>query len=289
MKVKELVKQMENAGFQATQIGKATSILKRMKKEKATIFLTFTSNMVSSGLREIFAFLVKEKFVDVIITTIGSLEEDFIKSKMPFLLGDFDADDIALEKKGINRIGNIFVPNNRYKFLERKIQPILLKMYKQKKVWKPYEFAEILGKNLDDKNSFLYWCAKNKIPIFCQAVTDGAIGLQLYFFKQRYKDFVIDETGEEKLVEITLNAKKTGGIILGGGVAKHHAIGVNILRGGFDYAIYITTATEYDGSLSGARTKEAISWSKIKKGKFNHITIKGDATVIFPLLVAGCF
>lgn len=285
----ELVKQMKFAGFQATELGKAIEILKRMRKEKAIIFLTFTSNMVSSSLRELFAFLAKEKLVHVIITSIGSIEEDFIKSEMPFLLGDFEADDVELEKKGINRIGNIFVPNDRYEFLERKIQPIFEGMYQEKKIWKPYELARKLGEHLDDKKSFLYWATKNEIPIFCQAITDGAIGLQLYFFKQnKHKDFIIDATAEEKLAEIVLNAKKTGGIILGGGVAKHHAIGVNILRGGFNYAVYVTTATQYDGSLSGARTNEAVSWNKIKGGEGkNHITVEGDATIIFPLMVVG--
>lgn len=282
----ELVRQMKNVGFQATQIWRAVEILKKMRKEKATIFLTFTSNMVSSGLREIFAFLAKEKFIDVVITTVGSLEEDFIKSEKSFFLGDFDADDNELEKKGIHRIGNIFVPNECYIWFEKKIQKIFYEMYSEKKIWKPYELAKILGKNLRDKNSFLYWCAKNEIPIFCQAITDGALGLQLYFFKQIYKDFIIDATAEEELAQITLNAKKTGAIILGGGVAKHHAIGVNILRGGFDYAIYVTTATEYDGSLSGAKTKEAISWNKIKKDS-THVTIEGDATIIFPLIIVG--
>ncbi|MEM4347942.1 MAG: deoxyhypusine synthase [Candidatus Altiarchaeota archaeon] len=282
----ELVRQMKNVGFQATQIWRAVEILKKMRKEKATIFLTFTSNMVSSGLREIFAFLAKEKFIDVVITTVGSLEEDFIKSEKSFFLGDFDADDNELEKKGVHRIGNIFVPNECYIWFEKKIQKIFYEMYSEKKIWKPYELAKILGKNLRDKNSFLYWCAKNEIPVFCQAITDGALGLQLYFFKQIYKDFIIDATAEEELAQITLNAKKTGAIILGGGVAKHHAIGVNILRGGFDYAIYVTTATEYDGSLSGAKTKEAISWNKIKKDS-THVTIEGDATIIFPLIIIG--
>jgi deoxyhypusine synthase len=285
---KELVKQMRDVGFQATQLGEAVKILRKMRKEQATIFLTFTSNMVSSGLRELFAYLVEKKSVHVVITSVGSIEEDFIKSEKSFLLGDFHANDADLEKEGINRIGNIFVPNDRYEFLENKVQGIFEEMYEEKKIWAPHELARRLGEKVDDKSSFLYWATRNEIPIFCQAVTDGAIGLQLYFFKQKHKDFVIDTTAEEKLAEITLGAKKTGGIILGGGVAKHHAIGVNILRGGFDYAVYVTTSTEYDGSLSGARTNEAISWNKIKRGEGkNHVTVEGDATIIFPLMVVG--
>ncbi|MEM3706238.1 MAG: deoxyhypusine synthase family protein, partial [Candidatus Bilamarchaeaceae archaeon] len=97
------------------------------------------------------------------------------------------------------------------------------------------------------------------------------------------KDFGIDVTGDmQKLASITLEAEKTGGIILGGGISKHHAIGVNILRDGFNYAVYFTTSTPWDGSLSGAQTNEAVSWGKIRE-KANHVTVYGDVSITFPL------
>jgi len=287
----ELVKQFDSLGFQASHIGKAVKIIRKMKKENAKIFLTFTSNMVTSGLRELFAYLVKEKFVDVIITSTGSIEEDLMKAKKPFLLGDFNANDRELHKKGINRVGNIYIPNDRYMILEDILMPFFKKMHdlqlKNNKMISPADLIYELGKTMDDRNSILYWATKNNIPIFCPGITDGALGLQLYFFKQKHPDFGIDVTGDmKKLADIVLLADKTGGILLGGGIAKHHAIGVNILRDGFDYAVYVTTATQYDGSLSGARTNEAISWNKIKEDA-NTTTVEGDATIIFPLIMAG--
>jgi deoxyhypusine synthase len=291
MKVKELMEQYKGIGFNATYLGKSVDIINKMKNEKATIFLSFTSNMVSSGLREIFVFLLKNKMVDVVITSIGSIEEDLIKTKKPFLLGDFNLDDKDLHRKGINRIGNILVPNDRYELLEDLLMPFFKEMYerqkKENKLVSPSELIFELGKTVNDENSIIYWATKNNIPIFCPAPTDGAFGLQLHFFKQNNKDFGIDVSGDMKqLADLVLNANKTGGIILGGGFAKHHTIGVNILREGLDYAVYITTATQYDGSLSGARSNEAKSWSKIKE-EANSVTIEGDATIIFPLIVAS--
>lgn len=292
MKIKELVKGMENIGFQATQLSKAVKLIKRMKKDKAVVFLSFTSNMVSSGLREVIAQLTKEKFIDVIITSVGSIEEDLIKTEKPFLLGSFDADDKELDKKGVNRIGNIFVPDDRYEFLEEKLIPFFKKLYKKqkenKKLISPEELIFELGREVKDKNSILYWATKNKIPVFCPGITDGALGLQIYFFKQKFKDFGVDVTADMKnLAKRVLEANKTGAIILGGGIAKHYTIGVNILREGLDYAVYISTGTEYDGSLSGARPKEAVSWSKINK-EGNYVFVNGDATIIFPLIIS-CF
>lgn len=290
MQVKELLNQYKNIGFNATYLGKSIDIIEKMRKE-ATIFLSFTSNMVSSGLREIFAYMVKNKMVDAIITSIGSIEEDLIKTRKPFLLGDFNLDDKDLHRKGINRIGNILVPNDRYELLEDLLTPFFKNMYelqkKQNKLLSPSKIIFELGKIVFDENSIIYWATKNNIPIFCPAPTDGAFGLQLHFFKQNNKDFGIDVTNDMKqLADLVLTADKTGGIILGGGFAKHHTIGVNILRGGLDYAVYITTATQYDGSLSGARENEAKSWSKIKE-EANSVTIEGDATILFPLIVAS--
>jgi deoxyhypusine synthase len=292
--VSGFVKSMANVGLQATNLSKAVEIIDKMRQNKATVFLSFTSNMVSSGLRETFAYLVKNKMVDAIITSVGSIEEDLIKCHMPFLLGSFDADDAELHKKGINRIGNIFVPNDRYIKLEKLLHAFFAEMLnKQEKTGKlisPSEIIYELGKKVDDKSSILYWATKNGVPIFCPAITDGAFGLDLYFFKclkKENREFGIDVTADmDRLADIVWESKKTGGIILGGGVAKHHLLGINIVRGGLDYAVYVSTGSEYDGSLSGARPKEAKSWSKLKEDA-NNIFVEGDATIIFPLIVGS--
>ena len=288
MSATELVAKMSQVGFQATHLGIASNIIRKMKNSNSTIFLSFTSNMVSSGLRELFAQILKEKKVNVVITSVGSIEEDLIKAHKPFLLGDFYANDKDLHRKGINRIGNIYVPNDRYTLLEDLLMPFFKTLYEKQKVTgklvSPNELIYELGKTIKDKNSILYWAAKNKIPIFCPGITDGALGLNLYFFKQKYPDFGIDVTADmRQLADIVLTADRTGAIILGGGIAKHHTIGVNILRGGLDYTVYVTTATQYDGSLSGARVNEAVSWSKLKEDA-NSICVEGDATIVFPLL-----
>lgn len=287
-KAKDLVKNFSSMGFQATNVFNAVEIIKKMKQENATIILTFTSNMASSGLRELFAQLCKLKFIDAIITGVGSVEEDLMKTKKPFVLGSFNLNDKELHQKGINRIGNILVENSHYKNLEDSLWPFFEKMLKlqkeKKRMLSPSELINELGKEANDENSFIYWASKNNIPIFCPAILDGAFGLQLFYFKQEFPEFGIDVTADMKAeADLILNAEKTGGIILGGGFAKHHAIGINIARGGFDYAVYLTTAQEYDGSLSGASANEAISWSKIKE-EANTVVVYCDATIVFPLI-----
>jgi len=282
-----LVRRMETVGFQATQLARAARLMERMRNDKATVFFAFTSNLVSSGLREVIAEVVRRRLVDIVITSAGAIEEDFMKAFKPFLLGDFDVSDSDLRKAGINRIGNVFVPNDRYETLEEKIKPILEAAHKQQQSipLSPSRLAKLMGESLRDEKSFLYWAAKNGVPVFCPAITDGALGLQLYFYKKDHKDFVLDVTADmDDLAQRVFAAKKAGALILGGGVAKHHTLGINLMRDGLDYAVYVCTGTEYDGSLSGARPKEAKSWGKLREDA-NHAYVECDATIALPLLV----
>jgi len=284
--ISPLLEQYAQSGFQASHFAEAVALIERMKKENCTIFLSFTANMVASGLRGAIVELCRKKFVDVIVTTAGSIDHDVIKSLAPYQLGDFNADDIELHKKGLNRIGNIFIPAKNFELFEKEIQGTLSD-FKGKDV-SVRELISAIGKRMAENNytdSFLYWCSKNSIPVFCPGITDGAIGLQLYFFKQDNPEFKVDVTADMKeLADITLNSENTAAIILGGGISKHHVIGVNILRDGLKYAVYVSTAEEFDGSLSGARTKEAKSWGKIKEAG-NAVTVNAEASLVFPLII----
>ncbi len=285
-----------NVGFQATNLGRAREILaaiyEEKKKGRTTVYLGFTANMVASGARGYIAAVVKSGLVDAIVTTAGAIEHDIIKAHEGYLIGDFEVDDAQLHKKEINRIGNVFVPTQRYVLFEEIFNKVAAGCTgRHGDMISPSEFARECGefarKNKPDGNSFLMQCAIRNVPVFCPGITDGAIGLQTYFYKQRNKKFGIDVTKDMKaLADITLNADSTSALILGGGISKHHIIGVNILRGGLDRAVYLTTASEWDGSLSGAKTREAISWGKIRE-KSSHVHVYGDITINLPMLLHG--
>lgn len=196
-----------------------------------------------------------------------------------------------LRENGINRTGNIFIPNDRYLHFERFMMPFFSRMHenytKQGKVLTTKELCYELGVAINDESSIYYWCAKNNIPVFCPAPTDGSVGDLLFFFMQKHPDFKIDLA--QDIVDITklaINAEKTGIIALGGSVPKHHIANANLFREGADYAIYLTTAGEYEGSNAGANMEEAISWGKLKPDA-KHVKVVGDASITFPLLIAG--
>lgn len=279
-------------GFQATNLKRAIDIARKMREGKTTIFLGYTSNMVSSGVREAIVHLVKNRLVHALVTTAGGVEEDIVKCVKPFVIGKFDADGIELRKKGINRIGNIFVPNDRYIAFERQVMtPLLTELWQEQKadnMTSGSEFCRRLGK-YGDESSILYWAARNDIPVFCPSLTDGAMGDNIFFFKHEHPDFKIDVTEDVfKMNDMALDAKETGAIILGGSVPKHFIMNANMMREGTKYTIYINTSEEWDGSDSGAKPSEAESWGKIS-AQAQSVKVFGDATIIFPLLVAGAF
>ena len=229
---------------------------------------------------------------DVVITTAGTLDHDLARVWRDYYHGSFVADDKELHKKGVNRLGNIFIPNECYgTILEEKMQPIISELYKCKNKWPTkeliWEFGRYLEKEKNKNDSIIYWAWKNKIPIFVPGIMDGAFGSQIWMFYQEHRDFTIDLLKDEQdLSDIVFDAKKSGALIVGGGISKHHTIWWNQFKDGLDYAVYITTAVEYDGSLSGAQTREAISWGKIKE-KADNVTIDGDATVMLPIMIGS--
>ena len=283
----KIIDSFATTGAQASNLAEAIRITKKMREEKAFIYLGYTSNMVTSGLRDIFRYLVKHKLVDVIVTTAGGIEEDIIKCLGDFKLGSFKLKDRELRDKGINRAGNILIPNSRYCKFEDFILPILEKH--KDRVLPASKLIHLLGKEIDNEESIYYWAQKNNIPVFCPAITDGSLGDMIYFFKNKNPNFKLDVSDD--IVEMnnsTIGKEKTGVIILGAGVIKHHILNANMFRNGADYAVYINNAQENDASDAGALPEEAISWGKLTK-ECESIKVYGDATILFPLIVAKCF
>ena len=290
----ELIKELHGSGgFSAKKVAVGVDILESMIKDQDCVrFMSFPACICSTGTRGVMKELLKRKLFDVVITTSGTLDHDLARVWRNYYHGSFMADDKNLYKKGVNRLGNIFIPDECYgKILEEKMQPILAELYKTKPKWSTKEIVWEFGKKLiNEKNregSIVYWAWKNKIPVFIPGITDGAFGSQIWMYYQQHRDFTIDLLqDEQELSDIVFNAKKTGALIIGGGISKHHVIWWAQFRDGLDSAIYLTTAVEHDGSLSGARLREAISWGKLKE-KAKHVTIEGDATVLLPLIAGA--
>ncbi|CAG0915075.1 unnamed protein product [Notodromas monacha] len=264
------------------------------RKSGCTIFLGYTSNMSSCGVRDVIRFLVQHKLVDCLVTSAGGVEEDLIKCIAPTFLGDFSMAGKQLREKGINRIGNLLVPNDNYCKFESWITPILDSMRKEQleeartsitfgRSWTPSTFVERLGLEMNHDESICTWAARNKIPIFSPALTDGSIGDMLYFHSQKKPGMTMDIIRDIcRINNMAIRAKKTGMLIVGGGLVKHHICNANLMRNGADFSVFLNTSSEYDGSDSGARPDEAVSWGKIR---MSATPVKSLATIEAPKMV----
>jgi deoxyhypusine synthase len=293
MSVNDLVSQMGEAwGFTAGKLAVAVNIMEAMVKAKGCVkFFSFTADIVATGTRGVIKELVKRKLVDIVITTCGTLDHDVARSWKDYYKGSFVMNDSKLHREGVNRLGNVLVPNDSYgMIIEKKIQAMLQDLYKEgKRELSTAELSRQIGLRCCNESSILYWAAKNNIPVYVPGITDGSVGYQLWFFSQDHKDFRINLLKDEEDLNNTIyDAKKTGALIVGGGISKHHTIWWNQFKDGLDYVVYVSTADEWDGSLSGARPREAVSWGKISE-KAKRIMVEGDATVVSPLMAGALF
>ena len=286
----KVIEQMfESGGFTAKNLGIGVNILEKMLNDENCLkFLSFPACIIATGTRGIIKDMIKRKFFDLIITTCGTLDHDIARNWKDYYHGDFLMNDKELHKKSINRLGNVLVPNESYGLIiEEKMTQFLKEIYSEnKKELSTYELIWEIGKRIQNEDSIIYWCYKNKIPMIVPGITDGAVGYQIWQFSQDH-NFKIDILKDEKLIsDLVWNAKKSGALIIGGGISKHHTIWWNQFKNGLDYAVYITTAVEWDGSLSGARPREAVSWGKInERAKF--VMIEEDATIALPIIYAS--
>ncbi|MEM3875729.1 MAG: deoxyhypusine synthase [Candidatus Micrarchaeaceae archaeon] len=291
MAVSELISSMENiGGFSGQHMVDGIKILDKMINDKESYnFLSFPADIISTGLRGVISSSVK--YFDAIITTGGMLDHDIARAfNGKYKVGSFNADDKELHKLGIYRLGNVFIENKEYGFkVEDAFNKIMKKIYDSKEYKKEYSASELsyeFGKYISDENSILRQAYLHKVPIFNPGILDGAFGTQLSIFSQDH-DFKLNLIKDElELSNIIFDHKKTGALMIGGGISKHHVIWWNQFKKGLDYAVYITTATQYDGSLSGARLTEAVSWGKIKE-QAKYTTIDGDATIILPIMFSA--
>ena len=289
-----LFRSLATTGFQGTEFALCVDEVNKMvRDESCTIFFGFTSNMISSGVRESIRFLCEHKLVDAIVTTGGAVEEDIMKCLAPHYMGDFNLKGATLRSKGLNRIGNLLVPNDNYCRFEEFMTPVLDGMLAEKRIWTPSEIVHRLGTAVDNPDSVWYWCAKNGIPVFCPAITDGSIGDMVYFHSYKQDEgerLVIDIAADVRRInEMSVNIEGTAGmLVLGGGVVKHHIANAFLMRNGADYCALISTAVPFDGSDSGATLDEAVSWGKVRQTA-RPIKVHGDASLIFPLLVSQTF
>ena len=290
MSVLELIEEMGKTGvLGAGRLNHATQLFSQMiKDEETTVFLSLAGPLVPGGLRKIIRDLIQREEIEVLITSGANITHDLLESFGGHHYRNISGDDEKLCQMGVGRIGDIYTKSEDFMVFEEKILDIISQIAEEKNNLTITEFLAEIGDRIDDKESILKTAADKGIPIYAPGIVDSMLGLQLWMYTQE-NELILDAVGDmHTLSDIVYNSKKVSTVMLGGGLPKHYALASNLLKGGVDSGIQVTMDRGETGSLSGAPLEEAKSWAKAKCGS-NLVTVIGDATIIFPLIVAGAW
>jgi len=307
----ELIESYQGIGIQASVMHKAIQIINTMydwrledqdkvkwnydeddleqfTKKRCLIFLGCSSNLMTSGIRELMCYMLKYRMADVFVTPAGGIEEDLIRCFGDYKIGNYGAEVPANHEKQ----GNLLVPmeaQEKFKeWFKDQIRAMHLKQdVEQGVVYTPSSIIRELGLAIENEKSCLYWAAKNEISVFSPAFTDGYMGECLFEYNMEYPGFIIDVAKDIHLIDkMPHRAKCTGALVFGGGIIKHHILNANLMKNGANFGVFVNTGSEWEASDSGAKPNEALSWGKLRLDS-EFAKVYGDANVVAPLLIAG--
>ncbi|MFH0748438.1 MAG: deoxyhypusine synthase family protein [Candidatus Bathyarchaeota archaeon] len=295
------------SSFQSRTLSECLKIFLAMLKDKdrPTILLGLAGAMVPAGMKKVISLMVIENMIDAIVSTGANMYHDTVEALgVHHYIGSPNVDDRALYECGIDRIYDVYAEETKYREVDCRIMQLAEEIVKTEPILSSRRFMNLLGGYLDrsgstpDKKDSIVWnCWKNNVPIFVPALNDSSIGLGI---TQHYVDYldkgliplIIDEIRDNyEIFQIKKAAKKTGVIYVGGGVPKNYIQQTAYLQdifgvpdSGHDYGFQLTTDRPEWGGLSGCTFKEAFSWGK-EKPTGMYATCYCDATIALPLVV----
>jgi deoxyhypusine synthase len=287
MTVNELVEAMGRAGaYNGGSLARAADIWEQMLRDRETTkFFGLAGAMVPAGMGGIVSDLVKGGHIDVLVSTGANMTHDIIEAiGCRHFHGTAFCDDVELRHDEINRIYDVYLPNEAFERFEEFMQRVFGELEPGSTI-SISGLLEHIGRRT--KSGILHTAARNGIPVYNPAVQDSMIGLQYWLFAQTNKVTVDAFADMPALMDRCFTAKKAGAMLVGGGVPKNFILQSMLMTpNGFSYVIQLTGDRPDLGGLSGATLDEAKSWGKITEDA-QAVTVYGDATITLPVLAAA--
>ncbi len=292
--VSDLLKRMGGTAFQARNLSKAVDVWEEMLKTRTTIFFGLAGAMVPAGMREVVVFLIKNRFIDCLVSTGANLFHDIHE-----ILGWYHwqgspyVNDEDLRDAGLDRIYDVYGVEEEFNASDRYIYEFVDKL--EKRPYTTREFLYLMGKDLarrGKKEGILTSAYRAGVHIYCPAIADSSIGIALGL--RDGDNFIFDVIGDVKeTAELTASARASGVIFIGGGIPKNFIQQTEVTANmmckvspGHKYALQITSDSPHWGGLSGCTFEEAQSWGKIARDS-KRVTVNCDATIALPLIVTA--
>ncbi|MGM0590630.1 MAG: deoxyhypusine synthase [Halobacteriota archaeon] len=323
MTVGELATEYGGAGIGAADLHDAVDVYAEMLDPDVTCFLSLAGAMVPCGMRAIVSDLVRDGYVDAVVTTGANLTHDAIEAiggkhhhgstgqhgggghESHCRHGHHETDgthgnhgtrahDERLRDEQVDRIYNVYLPQEHFTLFEQHLRSEVFP-----NVERTVTIAELtreLGRanaevnereGTEEDAGLAAAAYEHDVPIYCPAIQDSVLGLQAWMYSQ-ISGFALDALGDlTPLTDLAFEADAAGCLLVGGGVPKNFTLQTMLVAPrAYDYAVQLTMDPEATGGLSGASLDEARSWGKLEKDARN-VTVVGDATITLPLLVAA--
>ncbi len=304
MNCTELVDFFAQTGYNARRLAEAAEIITEMINSDATICLTIAGAMTPIGLGRTIATMIEYGFVDWIVSTGANVYHDLhFAYDLPVRQGYHDVDDDLLYKNQIVRIYDTYIKEvGTLQAQDLLIQKNMItsptggNSLHHSTAELTYDLGRLAKKHSSyPEKSFVVAAYEHNVPIYLPAISDSSIGLNmvpLLFENKVAIPNVIMDVAES--AAILWKSKKSGGLMLGGGVPKNffqqtgpalYQI-LKLKEGGQDYLVQLTDARPDTGGLSGATLQEGKSWGKIRSAHTGNTIVYGDSSVYFPFLCA---
>ncbi|POG55676.1 deoxyhypusine synthase [Haloferax marisrubri] len=323
MTVGELVEQYGHAGIGAADVHEAADIYAEMlADDDCTVFMSLAGAMVPTGMRKVVSDLIRDGYVDALVTTGANLTHDAIEaiggkhhhgrahpepsSSPSHGSREHGAEhhgekterehDETLRDEEVDRIYNVYLPQEHFALFESHLRDEVFPALEAEGTVSIAALCRELGRansevndreGIEEDAGVAAAAYEADVPIYCPAVQDSVLGLQAWMYSQT-SSFSLDALADmTPLTDLAYDADTAGCLLVGGGVPKNFTLQTMLVTpGAYDYGVQITMDPAATGGLSGATLDEARSWGKLEKDARNA-TVLGDATIMLPLLVAA--
>ena len=312
--ISELLKLMENTGFQGKSLGRTISVLEKMAKDPdITILFGYAGSLSTTGQWKIINWLMENNIIDILVPTGANISEDIVEAMGgAYIQSSHINSDEELFKQGFNRYYDVLGDEVEYLEMTELIGEFIMTL-SQGYNYSSREFLYQFGNWLNKKeiNSIVSVAAKKNIPIFCPAFPDSPYGDAGLIASSKNFKLTIDSMKDyREYMSLAEFVKDTGVIYIGGGVPKDWiqliSVTADLLYDNREipnrnnpkyrenvgkeetyyphrYAIQITTDSPQWGGLSGCTFEEAISWGK-EDPNGDLVQCYCDATIALPII-----
>ena len=299
-----LERMSSQVSFQGRNLGRAFNVWRQALSEKTVLSFGLAGAMVPAGMRKTIVCLIKNRLIDVIVSTGANLFHDTCETLgLPHYLGTPLVNDVELCRGKINRIYDVYTRDTDLNRADEYIAKFAAELENR-----PYPTAEFfyrLGEKLSKTTSeegILTAASQSGVPVYCPSVADSSIGITLV--SKFYTDLIYKQDGKSGFIFDVLSdvsdlgrlvaaAPQSGIIFVSGGVPKNFiqqseitAELMGLGKPGHKYAIQFTSDAPHWGGLSGCTFEEGQSWGKIASD-CKKVIVFCDATIALPLMVTG--